>query len=209
MALDQQIKIKYIMKQGKFIAIYGINNIGKSTQAKQLINNLKKANYDAIYVKYPIYNLEPTGPFINDVLRNNGPQQIPETEFQMWFTLNRYQFEPTLKQWLNEGKIVVAEDYSATGIAWGTAKGANLNWMTNLNQYLHKEDFAIFLKGQRHMYAKETNHIHEKDDELIETCNFILQNLADKLGWTQITVKPSITETANNIWNEVNKFLKH
>ena len=197
------------MKQGKFITIYGINNIGKSTQAELLIENLKANGYDAIYVKYPVYDLEPTGPIINNFLRGGGEQKISEDELQMWFTLNRYQFEPKLKEWLREGKIVVAEDYSGTGIAWGSAKGGNLDWLINLNKYLLKEDFSIFLTGKRQMHAKEGNHIHEKDDGLVEACNFILQNLADKLGWKQINVKPSISETGNEIWDEVKNFLKN
>ncbi|MBD3270073.1 hypothetical protein GF376_00945 [Candidatus Peregrinibacteria bacterium] len=197
------------MKKGKLITIYGINNIGKSTQAKILIENLKKSGYDAIYLKYPIYELEPTGTFINKVLRESGDlgQQITEDQFQMWYTINRYQFEPQLKQYLNEGKIVIAEDYSATGIAWGSAKGASLDWLTELNKYLLKEDFTIYLKGKRNIQAKEHNHIHEKNDGLVEATSFIYDNLSDKYGWKKVNVTPSIGETSEAIWKIVKDYL--
>jgi dTMP kinase len=197
------------MKKGKFITLYGINNIGKSTQAKILIDNLKKHGYDAMYIKFPIYSLEPTGVFINNVLRNSGNKQhISEDELQMWYTLNRYQFEPQLEEMLMDGKIVVAEDYVGTGLAWGSAKGASLDWLMEMNKYLLKEDLALYLKGKRNLQAREENHLHESNDDLIETTQFIYDNLASKFDWKKIQVKPSIGETADELWEVVHKFLK-
>jgi dTMP kinase len=197
------------MKRGKLITFYGINNIGKSTQCKILIDNLKKHGYDAVYIKYPVYSIEPSGPYINSVLRgSNNKQQITEDELQMWYTINRYQFEPDLKQMLNEGKIIIAEDYTATGLAWGSAKGANLEWLIEINKYLLKEDLAIYLKGKRNLQAKEYNHIHESNDELVEACQFIYDNLAVKFDWKKVNIKPSIGETADDIWETIHKFLK-
>lgn len=197
------------MKRGKLITFYGINNIGKSTQCKILIENLKKHGYDAVYLKYPVYSIEPTGPFINNVLRNSGAKQpISEDELQMWFTLNRYQFEPELKQMLNEGKIVIAEDYVASGLAWGSAKGASLEWLMEINKYLIKEDLVVYLKGKRNIQAKEANHLHESNDELVEACQFIYDNLAVKFNWTKVQVKGSIGETAEEIWEVIHNYLK-
>jgi dTMP kinase len=197
------------MKKGKLITFYGINNIGKSTQCKILIDNLKKHGYDAVYVKYPVYSIEPSGSYINNVLRNsNNKQQITEDELQMWYAINRYQFEPELKQMLNEGKIVIAEDYTATGLAWGSAKGASLEWLMEINKYLLKEDMTVYLKGKRNLQAKEYNHIHESNDELVEACQFIYDNLAVKFNWEKVNVKPSIGETADEVWAVIHKFLK-
>jgi dTMP kinase len=198
------------MKRGKLITFYGINNIGKSTQCKILIENLKKHGHDAVYIKYPVYSIEPTGPYLNNILRNSdNRQQISEDELQMWYTLNRYQFEPELKQLLADGKIVIAEDYVATGLAWGSAKGANLDWLIEMNKYLLKEDLAVYLKGKRNLQAKEFNHLHESNDELVEACQFIYDNLALKFNWTRVQVKNSIGETADELWGVVNKFLKN
>lgn len=199
------------MKRGKLITIYGINNIGKSTQCKILMDNLKKHGYDAVYLKYPVYSVEPSGVYINNSLRNSSgnKQNISEDELQMWFTVNRYQFEPELKQMLAEGKIVVAEDYTATGLAWGSAKGASLEWLMEMNKYLLKEDLAIYLKGKRNIQAREANHIHESNDDLIEACQFIYDNLAVKFAWEKVSVKPSIGETADDLWEKVHNFLKN
>lgn len=198
------------MKKGKLITLYGINNIGKSTQAKILIENLKKNGFDAIYLKYPIYNLEPTGPYINKSLRGTDEdKKIDQAQLQMWFALNRYQHENELKQMLAEGKTVIAEDYTCTGLAWGAANGVNLDWLIEINKYLMKEDLAIYMKGKRNLVAREHNHAYESNDDLSEACMFIYDNLALKFDWNKVNVKHSIGETADEIWDVVHKFLKN
>lgn len=192
--------------KGKFITFYGINNIGKSTQAKMLVERLRKEGYDAVFVKFPVYDLKPTGPYLNKFLRNSK-QDISEEELQMWFTLNRYQFQPQLKKWLSEGKIVVAEDYTGTGLAWGSLKGADLNWLIEINKHLIKEDLAILLTGKRSLIVKESRHIHESNDKLVDKCKKVLAGLAAKYGWGKIALREKIADTALEIWNITKKFL--
>lgn len=191
------------MKKGLFITIYGINNIGKTTHAKRLVQKLTEAGHKAVYVKYPVYDIEPTGPFLNQVLRSARQQTVSEEELQLWFVLNRAQFQPTLEKWLSEGIIVVAEDYIGTGIAWGTAKGADQTWLTELNKFLIQEDFALFLDGERTMQAIEKTHIHETNNDLIYRCEKVLRSLAEKNKWHTIMIAPSKQETAEKVWSVI------
>ena len=119
-----------------FITVYGINNVGKTTHTKRLVNRLREEGHDAIRIKFPVYDVHPSGDYLNTLLRSGQEQTISEQELQLWFVINRYQFQPTLIKWLEQGKIVVAEDYVGTGIAWGTAKGAPMKWLENLNKHL-------------------------------------------------------------------------
>ncbi|MBI4232739.1 hypothetical protein HY605_05920 [Candidatus Peregrinibacteria bacterium] len=190
------------MAKGKFITLYGINNIGKSTHAKLLVERFEREGFKAKYVKYPVYDLEPTGPFLNAVLRG-GEQKISEKELQMWFILNRYQFEEQLKQWIGDGFIVVAEDYVGTGIAWGTAKGLDRAWLTSANDELLKEDLAILMEGERDNKAFEEGHVHEQNGDLVEKCRLQFSFLADDHGWRRLQVQPSIEATADMLWQIV------
>jgi len=201
--------INSFMKKGLFITIYGINNIGKSTHSKRLVKSLTEHGYKAVYVKYPIYDLEPTGPAINKVLRTNGEQQISEQELQSLFMQNRKDYEPKIREMLEDGFIVVAEDYVGTGVAWGTAKGLEQEWVEKLNDGLLKEDFSILMVGQRSMFAKEKEHIHEADDNLVNRVGIILQSMAKKNGWHQVEVQEMIADTAVLMWKEVEEFLKY
>ncbi len=188
---------------GKFITFYGINNIGKSTQAKLLVERLREAGHKTAYLKYPIYNLEPSGPIINNQLRGENGQTMTETELQTWFFLNRLEFEPKLKTLIAENDFVIAEDYTQTGIAWGAAKGAAEAWLDSLNKPLIKEDLAILMVGQRFTDAVEAGHIHEENEDLINKCDEILRKRATHEGFVIVDVVPGIEATFTKIWDLV------
>lgn len=193
------------MKKGKFIVFYGINNLGKSTQAELLVKRLKKEKIKAEYLKYPIYNLKPTGPFINDVLRSGKKQKITENELQMWYTLNRFQYQPKLKAKLEKGTWIVAEDYIGTGLAWGSSKGSNLKYLEKLNEPLLKEDLALLFYGKRFLDGKEKVHLHESNDRLMQNCQKTHLNLGKKYGWQKIDANGTREEIAEKIWQIIKK----
>jgi dTMP kinase len=193
--------------KGAFITIYGINNIGKTTHAKLLTERLKREGYDAVYLKYPIYKLEPTGPIINSILRSDSPQKISEEELQTLFMQNRKDFEPELKEMIEAGKIIIAEDYTGTGIAWGTVKGLKQDLVENLNVGLLKEDFTILMRGKRDVKVIEVKHIHENNQKWIDGVGIILDEIGKKKGWKVVELRPKIQDTADAIWLEVKKFL--
>jgi len=185
------------------ITLYGINNIGKTTQAKRLVESLNMEGYDAMYVKFPVYEIEPTGQFLNGFLRSGNAQNISEEELQMWFTLNRYQFEPTLKSWLDDSKIVIAEDYIGTGIAWGTVKGADTDWLESMNKHLVKEDLAIMIDGERFKDATEDGHLHETNDEFMKRSRQVHMELAERYDWTVVPLQQGIDKMAEVLWQLV------
>jgi len=186
--------------KGKFITIYGVNNIGKTTHAKRLVERLNKLGKKAVYIKYPIYEVAPSGKFLNKILRGGKAQSISEYELQMWFVLNRFQFEPTLKKMLAQGNIVIAEDYVGTGIGWGTAKGGNQKELEAMNKFLVQEDFAIFLDGERKLSSQEKGHIHESNSAISAKCQLVLRKLAKKYGWRTVKVAQDKDITAERIW---------
>lgn len=185
------------------ITVYGVNNVGKTTHTKTLVEKLKANGYDAVRIKFPVYDISPSGDYLNTLLRSGGAQFITEEELQLWFVINRYQFQPTLEKWLNEGKIVIAEDYIGTGVAWGTAKGASMEWLENLNKYLRKEDLAIFLDGPRTLQAVEKGHIHETNPTLVEKCREIHYQLEKKNKWHRVELQQEREDTFKLIWDFV------
>lgn len=182
------------------ITLYGINNIGKSTQALRLLERLKDEGLDAVYVKYPVYEIEPSGVFLNEYLRSGTTTPMREEALQLWFTLNRFQFEATLKTWLEEGKIVIAEDYTGTGLVWGMTKGASLEWLENLNAPLIKEDLSILIDGERTLGAVESGHVHETDQELMRRSRQVHLELAKKYDWNLVPLQTEKEATAELIW---------
>lgn len=189
--------------KGKFIVIYGTNNLGKSTQAHLLVHAIQKLGKKAEYLKYPVYTLDPTGPKINEILRKKIVQNISEENFQSLYAQNRRDFEPRLLKKLREGVHIVAEDYIGTGLAWGMTKGANRHILEYQNQGLLREDIAILLDGERFLDAKENSHLHEKSDELIKKCRETHRTLAKKLGWHIIHANQTREKVQHDIWEVV------
>jgi len=117
--------------------------------------------------------------------------------------MNRFQFEPTLREWLKDGKVVVAEDYTGTGIAWGMVKGASKEWLESLNRPLIKEDLAVLLDGERFVHATEEGHIHETNEEFMKLARQIHLELGEAYGWVKIPVQPTKDETEALVWEVV------
>lgn len=189
-----------------FITFYGINNIGKTYHARRLTQRLNDAGRKAIYIKYPIYDLAPSGPYLNKILREHG-QNMSEQELQLWFVLNRYQFQPQLKEFLQKGFVVVAEDYIGTGIAWGMAKSKIPARMQRhlelMNKYLVQPDVAILLDGKRQKKSREAGHIHESDEKLLARCQRIFKKLAQKYHWKKVITHEDKDVTAARIWRVI------
>lgn len=185
--------------KGKFIVIYGINNIGKTTQVRLLVRHLRKKGKAVEYVKYPVYSIKPSGVFIDEYLRRKKHQTISPEELQTWYALNRMQFEYRLKRWLNLGVCVVAEDYKGTGIAWGAATGVNLEWLEQLNKKQLNPDISILIDGERFLNSKEKDHKFEQDDDLTQTCRIIHRKLAKKYHWHIVDANQSIEKVHGDI----------
>ena len=196
-------------ESGKLIAIYGINGIGKTTQVELLVDYLKSKGYKASRLKYPIYDLEPEGPFLNKYLRDEGFRNAnPKTvhELQFIYAQNRLRYEPTLKKRLAAGEWIIAEDYCGTGIAWGLAWGGDLYPLERMNEQF-QEDLAILMHGDRFLTAIESTHRNETNDERIILCKNFLLLLGDKYGWKIVSANRAIRLVHNSIVEMVDGYL--
>jgi thymidylate kinase len=195
------------MKKGKFIVIYGINNLGKSTQSKLLVKAIKKAGKKAEYIKYPIYDSEPAGKLINEYLRKGNPQKFTPREFQLLHFIDRKKHEEILKNKLAKGINIIAEDYFGTAMAWGLATGVDLKFLEYLNGFILKEDAAFFLDGKRFREAEEKNHKHEENEKLMEKARKAHLKIGKKYDWQKIDVSLPLERKHEIIWRKVRGIL--
>ncbi len=193
--------------KGKLIVFYGTNNLGKSTQARLLIENLKKLKIKAEYLKYPIYDLKPSGKIINEYLRKSNPHKLSAREAQIIYTLNRTQYQEELEKKLEQGINIMAEDYIGTGIAWGVGAGVEQSFLEEISSHLIKEDIAILFDGKRFKESIEENHKHEEDDDFARKVRDVHLNLAEKYNWEIINANSSIEEIAEEIFDKIKKVL--
>ena len=192
-------------KSNLFIAVYGINNIGKSTQTKMLGDKLSLMGLEAKVIKYPIYDI-PSGVRLNDYLRNKNPEKLTPQEAQVLYAQNRRDFEENLLDLL-EHNIVIAEDYTGTGIAWGVGAGVDKDLLLSVNSDLLKEDFAILMDGNRFSSGIESGHKHENDNPLIKRVREVHLELAKDYGWGIVNANQTPEEVHEDIWGFVSKYV--
>ncbi len=199
------------MIKGKFIAIYGINGIGKTTQVELLVENLKKEGKNVSRLKYPIYDLEPEGPFIYKYLRDPGfrsENELSTHKLQKKYADNRFRYENKLKERLERGEWIIAEDYVGTGIAWGLTWGGDLEYLEEINESLLKPDLEILMHGNRFTTAIEKDHRNEIESERINICKNFHLILAERYGWKKIDAIKKIEQVQEDILNVINKNFK-
>lgn len=195
---------------GKMITLYGINGIGKTTQVELLVQFLISQGKRASRLKYPVYDLEPEGPFIYAYLRDadfRRENELSTEALQQKYADNRRRYEETLKKRLAEGEWIVAEDYTGTGIAWGLTWGADLEYLEAINQDLYQPDLNILMHGERFATAIEVGHRNETAEERIKICKNFHLLLAERYHWKLVAANQSINQVAEDIIHIVKKML--
>jgi thymidylate kinase len=197
-------------RQGKFIAIYGINGIGKTTQTERLVAYLQSKVKNAVRLKYPIYDLEPEGPFIYKYLRDpkfRKKNNISTHELQKKYADNRFRYEKELNRRLKNGEWIVAEDYLGTGIAWGLTWGGDLEYLEKINKKLLQPDVSILMHGDRFKTAIEKDHRNEMEEERIMICKNLHFLLANRYNWCIIRANQEAEKVQLGIRRIVNNKL--
>jgi dTMP kinase len=182
--------------QGKFIVLYGANNLGKSTQMKLLVQKLIQDNIKAIELKYPVYTI-PSGEKINQELRGKV-RNLDDTDLQKLFAKNRKDYEPTLKDMLKKGYWVIAEDYTGTGIAWGVTNGISRSLLETINKDLLVEDLSILFDGERFTSGIEKNHRNEEGGNW-ERARKVHLELAKRYGWNIVNANQKPEDVLEDI----------
>ncbi|MFH1565150.1 MAG: hypothetical protein ABIC82_04885 [bacterium] len=195
------------MSRGKLIVFYGINNLGKTTQAKLLVKKLNTKNKNSEYLKYGVYDLKPSGEIINDYLRNNNPHNLSAREFQIIHVLNRTQYQPFLAEKLNQGINIIAEDYIGTNVAWGMGANADKNFLLKINSHLIKEDYVFLLDGERFTKAIEKNHTHENNEDLTNKVRQAHLELAKDFNWHIVNANNNIEKIHDEIWKIIKEVI--
>ncbi|OGE79287.1 MAG: hypothetical protein A2751_04830 [Candidatus Doudnabacteria bacterium RIFCSPHIGHO2_01_FULL_46_14] len=196
------------MANGKLIVLYGVNNLGKTTQARLLVEKLNLIGRKAKYLKYPVYDLGHSGKRLNAYLRHGNPEKLSAEDAQKIYAENRAQYETTLKADLESGIDIVAEDYWGTGVAWGMGAGVDKDFLLVLNKQFMFEDLAILLVGERFRSATEKNHLHETDEEFMHKVDATHRTLAKQFGWETVNANQDKEKVAEDIWLEVDKIIK-
>ena len=126
--------------KGIFIVFEGIDGSGKSSCADFVSNALGK-NRDVIKTA------EPTKEGIGAFIRSSA-DLTPEAE-ALLFVADRAQHTNTIKQWVNDGKVVICDRYYASTLAYQSAsmngRAVDIGWLKSMNDNVIMEPDITFL----------------------------------------------------------------
>ena len=203
-----QLKKKY----GKLIVIDGGDGSGKTTQAKLLVEYLKRQKIPAKYLDFPRYYSSFHGRTVAKFLRGEFGKidQVSPYLASLAYALDRAAVKKEMDEFLQKGGYIIANRYATSNMAHQGAKFKDLKeknkylkWVYELEYKVHKipkEDLVIYLyvpwqiglsltqkKPVRRYLKGENADIQEKDLLYRKDVEKMFLDLAKKYkSWVKI-----------------------
>ncbi len=212
-----------------FIVIEGLDGSGKSTQLNLLKNHLQKESVHFKYLHFPRLEEGVYGELIARFLRGEmgANDKVDPYLVALIFAGDRTDAAPQIRQWMDEGNLVIVDRYVYSNIAFQCAKIDNLqerntlrNWILELEfgyNKLPKPDINLYLNvpfdftmmqlnntrdGDDRAYLKGEKDIHEENldfQERVRQEYLSLQGYVDDLGLIDCTDNTGSMLSPNDI----------
>lgn len=127
-------------RQGVFIVLEGTDGSGKGTQFKLLADQLQAAGHDVALFDFPQYE-HPSSYFVKKYLNGDygSVEQVGPYTGSLFYALDRYDAAAAIQKALDEGKVVLANRFTASNMAHQGTKFKNAEerrgyfiWLDNL-----------------------------------------------------------------------------
>jgi len=197
-------------KRGVFICIEGIDASGKTTQAHQLVKNLRLRGLDALFTS------EPSSGEIGKIIRKhvlNRKKRMSAAVEALLFAADRLEhLEKEIKPALKKGKIVICDRYVYSTMAYQGAADLDLKWIEKINQFALIPDMALFIDvspeiGIERMLSKSKKSVMETLKNQRRVCEVYLKMVNEGL-LMRIDGNNSVEVVAAEILKTVSRFLE-
>ena len=178
------------------VAIEGLDQSGKETQARELRDRLRAAGYRSRVVSFPDYGTS-IGEEIARALQ--GEREYGPETMQLLYVANRFERKADIDRWQAGGLIVLFDRYVASAVAYGEAHGLDPEWLQNLQIYLPQPDLTFFLDiaPETAMARKAVGRDrYERDLALLTRVRASYQRLASQPDWIRIDGEQPPAEVA-------------
>jgi dTMP kinase len=189
------------------IAIEGLDQSGKQTQAELLRDRLKGEGHKARLVSFPDYGTS-IGEEIARALQ--GEREYGPDVMQLLYVANRYERRADLQRWLEGNIILVCDRYTASSIAYGEAQGLEARWLTDLQRFLPPPALTILLDIAPETALKRKSvdrDRYERDLALQKRVRESYFRQAAQEDWVLIDGERSKSEVGDDVLNAVSSRL--
>ncbi|HIE91814.1 MAG TPA: dTMP kinase [Acidobacteria bacterium] len=168
------------------IAIEGLDQSGKATQAERLRDQLREGGARARLVSFPDYGTS-IGEEIARALQ--GEREYGPEAMQLLYVANRYERKADLERWLGGGLTVVCDRYVASSIAYGEAQGLDAPWLADIQRFLPAPELTILLDIDPALAAERKStgrDRYERDLALLERVRDSYTRQAAQEDWVSV-----------------------
>ncbi len=188
---------------GMLIAIEGLDQSGKETQAQRLRERLREVGRKVRLLSFPDY-----GTSIGEELARalQGEREYGADVMQLLFVANRHERREAILEWVAGGLILVCDRYRASTIAYGEALGLETTWLDDIQRLLPRADLTIFIDIAPATAANRKAHgrdRYESDKSLLERVRASYQRQAADPTWVRVDGERTIDEIAGDIFDVV------
>jgi len=127
---------------GLLIALEGLDQSGKETQAQAMREHLRQRGRKVRLMSFPDYGTS-IGEEVARALQ--GERDYGPDVMQLLFIANRYERKAALTHWLENGLVLVCDRYRASSLAYGEAHGLDPAWLADIQRFLPEPDLTILL----------------------------------------------------------------
>ena len=197
----------------RFLVIEGLDGSGKSTQLKLLREHLEQNEVPYKYLHFPRLEEGVFGDLVARFLRGEmgANDQVDPYLVALIFAGDRADASSQIRQWMDEGNLVIADRYVYSNIAFQCAKLASLeeqerlrNWILefefgyhnlprpDLNLYLNvpfeftRKQLNIARNGDDRTYLKGELDIHEENLDFQEQVRQVYLSLQEHVDDLEI-----------------------
>jgi len=196
-----------VQKRGAFIVIEGLDGSGKTTQAKLLAAKLIRS-------QNVLYTAEPSQGGVGTFIRESclyGKKRLLTAVEALLFAADRIEHvETEIKPALREGRLVISDRYLYSSLAYQGSSELSIDWISEINKYALKPDFAVFIDVSPETALKRLNR-EKSVMERLETQRHVREvylKFVEKGELVRIDGERSETEVLETLLNLVMRFLE-
>lgn len=193
--------------RGLFIAIEGIDAVGKRTQTSILRRWLGSKGLTTRTLSFPAYET-PIGREIKRFLA--GAVDYPQEVRAMLYAANRWEKKAELEAILSNTDATIVDRYTGSNLAYGVSSGLQLEWLLHLEEGLPKPDLVLVLDGSPTKLVPrrgDRKDSYERNINLQEKVRGAYLRLAARFGWAVVNADGSVEEISQAIASVVSNTL--
>ncbi len=166
---------------------------------------LRRQGFKVATLDFPVYSTS-AGREIQAFL--NGKRNYPPRAVHMLYSLNRWENLARIVRNLDSKDFLLADRYIASNLAYGLAKGLDLEWLHSLDQGLPKPERVVVLDvpvGSSFARKGERRDLHESNRALLLRVRRNYLKLANKFNWHVVDGTGAVEIVQSQIWKTLGK----